>query len=183
MVEEFDLPQSIIDRKVTKMKMISPSNREVDVGKTLSDTEYIGMCRREVFDQFLRERAEKNGAKLVNGLMMRMEQKGAPAMRRRAARGAAPRRARVFAAGLPRRHGAAGGSPLRPGESKSAAGVAQAAGAPGHRPPSGARRPLSNAAHPTPFRTADAEGPITIHYNSYETGSKVGAGVGRRLRT
>lgn len=95
MVEEFDLPQSIIDRKVTKMKMISPSNREVDVGKTLSDTEYIGMCRREVFDQFLRERAEKNGAKLVNGLMMRMEQK-------------------------------------------------------------------------------DAEGPITIHYNSYETGSKVG---------
>jgi len=77
MVEEFDLPQSIIDRKVTKMKMISPSNREVDVGKTLSETEYIGMCRREVFDQFLRERAEQNGAKLVNGLMMRMEQKGA----------------------------------------------------------------------------------------------------------
>jgi geranylgeranyl reductase len=27
------------------MKMISPSNREVDVGKTLSETEYIGMCR------------------------------------------------------------------------------------------------------------------------------------------
>ncbi|GBF91337.1 geranylgeranyl reductase [Raphidocelis subcapitata] len=80
MVEEFDLPQSIIDRKVTKMKMISPSNREVDVGKTLSETEYIGMCRREVFDQFLRERAEKNGATLVNGLMMRMEQKARPAL-------------------------------------------------------------------------------------------------------
>jgi geranylgeranyl reductase len=31
--------------QVTKMKMISPSNREVDVGKTLSETEYIGMCR------------------------------------------------------------------------------------------------------------------------------------------
>lgn len=27
MVEEFDLPMEIIDRKVTKMKMISPSNR------------------------------------------------------------------------------------------------------------------------------------------------------------
>jgi geranylgeranyl reductase len=74
MVEEFDLPQSIIDRKVTKMKMISPSNREVDVGKTLSETEYIGMCRREVFDAYLRERAEKNGAKLENGLMKRIEQ-------------------------------------------------------------------------------------------------------------
>ena len=34
--------------QVTKMKMISPSNRAVDVGKTLSETEYIGMCRREV---------------------------------------------------------------------------------------------------------------------------------------
>ena len=48
MVDEFDIPAEIIDRKVTKMKMISPSNREVDVGKTLSETEYIGMCRREV---------------------------------------------------------------------------------------------------------------------------------------
>ena len=34
MVEEFDLPMEIIDRRVTKMKMISPSNREVDVGQT-----------------------------------------------------------------------------------------------------------------------------------------------------
>jgi geranylgeranyl reductase len=33
--------------QVTKMKMISPSNREVDVGRTLSETEYIGMCRCE----------------------------------------------------------------------------------------------------------------------------------------
>lgn len=73
MVEEFDLPMEIIDRKVTKMKMISPSNREVDVGKTLSEKEWIGMCRREVFDDFLRKRAEKNGAKIVNGLMMRMD--------------------------------------------------------------------------------------------------------------
>ena len=76
MVEEFDLPAEIIDRKVTKMKMISPSNREVDVGRTLSDAEYIGMCRREVMDAFLRERAVKEGAQLINGLMMRMEQPG-----------------------------------------------------------------------------------------------------------
>jgi len=73
MVEEFDLPMEIIDRKVTKMKMISPSNREVDVGKTLSEREWIGMCRREVFDDFLRKRAKQNGAKVVNGLMMKLE--------------------------------------------------------------------------------------------------------------
>ena len=37
MIGEFDLPEEIVDRKVTKMKMISPSNREVDVGRTLSE--------------------------------------------------------------------------------------------------------------------------------------------------
>jgi geranylgeranyl diphosphate/geranylgeranyl-bacteriochlorophyllide a reductase len=73
MVEEFDLPMEIIDRRVTKMKMISPSNREVDVGKTLNDKEWIGMCRREVFDDYLRKRAAKLGANVINGLMMRMD--------------------------------------------------------------------------------------------------------------
>ena len=74
MVGEFDLPTEIIDRKVTKMKMISPSNREVDVGKTLSETEYIGMCRREVLDSFMRNRAKDRGAQVINGLVMRLEQ-------------------------------------------------------------------------------------------------------------
>jgi geranylgeranyl reductase len=59
--------------QVTKMKMISPSNREVDVGRTLSETEYIGMCRREVMDDFMRRRANAMGATLVNGLMMGLE--------------------------------------------------------------------------------------------------------------
>ncbi|KAF2311318.1 hypothetical protein GH714_021716 [Hevea brasiliensis] len=45
MVGEFDLPMDIIDRKVTKMKMISPSNIAVDIGKTLKPHEYIGMVR------------------------------------------------------------------------------------------------------------------------------------------
>jgi geranylgeranyl reductase len=73
MVDEFKLPMEIIDRKVTKMKMISPSNKEVDVGKTLSDKEWIGMCRREVFDDYLRNRAQKNGAQILNGLMMKLD--------------------------------------------------------------------------------------------------------------
>jgi uncharacterized protein YbjQ (UPF0145 family) len=63
------------------MKMISPSNREVDVGRTLSETEYIGMCRREVMDAYLRDRAEKLGANIVNGLMMKMEQPGGLGLR------------------------------------------------------------------------------------------------------
>lgn len=73
MVDEFDLPEEIIDRKVTKMKMISPSNREVDVGKTLSEKEYIGMCRREVLDDYLRKRAGKKGATVINGLVKKVQ--------------------------------------------------------------------------------------------------------------
>jgi geranylgeranyl diphosphate/geranylgeranyl-bacteriochlorophyllide a reductase len=67
MVAEFDLPPEIIDRQVRKMKMISPSNVEVNIGQTLKPDEYIGMCRREVLDGFLRDRAAKLGAKLING--------------------------------------------------------------------------------------------------------------------
>lgn len=51
-------------------------HREVDVGKTLSETEWIGMCRREVMDDFLRNRAKKLGANIINGLFMKMEDKG-----------------------------------------------------------------------------------------------------------
>ncbi len=77
MVAEFDLPDSIIDRKVRNMRMISPSNREVDIsldkvyGKT--EDEYIGMCRREVMDAFMRNRAAELGAQLINGLVTKID--------------------------------------------------------------------------------------------------------------
>ncbi|MFL0740636.1 MAG: geranylgeranyl reductase [Prochlorococcus sp.] len=78
MVAEFDLPESIIDRKVRNMKMISPSNREVDITLdkvygTEEKNEYIGMCRREVMDAFLRNRAADLGASLINGLVTKIE--------------------------------------------------------------------------------------------------------------
>lgn len=69
MVEEFSLPSTIIDRKVRKMKLISPTNREVDIGQTLLPEEYIGMTRREVLDSFLRDRAIGVGAVAVNALV------------------------------------------------------------------------------------------------------------------
>ena len=77
MVEEFDLPESIIDRKVRNMRMISPSNREVDIRLDKiygeSDKEYIGMLRREVMDSFMRNRAAELGANLVNGLVSNID--------------------------------------------------------------------------------------------------------------
>jgi geranylgeranyl reductase len=73
MVDEFDLPPEIIDRRVRKMKMISPSNIEVNIGQTLKDDEYIGMCRREVMDSFMRNRAADLGATLINGTVFKLE--------------------------------------------------------------------------------------------------------------
>ncbi|HEY9709275.1 MAG TPA: geranylgeranyl reductase [Oculatellaceae cyanobacterium] len=72
MVSEFDLPPEIIDRQVRKMKMISPSNVEVDINIE-KEHEYIGMCRREVLDGFMRDRAAKLGAKLINGTVHKLE--------------------------------------------------------------------------------------------------------------
>lgn len=72
MVSEFDLPPEIIDRRVRKMKMISPSNVEVDIN-LINQDEYIGMCRREVLDGFMRDRAAKLGAKLINGTVHKLE--------------------------------------------------------------------------------------------------------------
>jgi len=69
MVDEFGLPTEIIDRKVRKMKMISPSNVEVDIGQTLAPDEYIGMTRREILDSYLRDRAIEYGAVPYNGLV------------------------------------------------------------------------------------------------------------------
>ncbi|MDY6803681.1 MAG: geranylgeranyl reductase [Cyanobacteriota bacterium] len=72
MVSEFDLPPEIIDRRVRNMKMISPSNVEVDIRIEKQD-EYIGMCRREILDGFLRDRAESLGANLINGTVHKLE--------------------------------------------------------------------------------------------------------------
>ncbi|HBB34624.1 MAG TPA: geranylgeranyl reductase [Cyanobacteria bacterium UBA8803] len=72
MVSEFDLPPEIIDRRVRKMKMISPSNIEVDINLEKED-EYIGMCRREVLDGFMRNRAAQLGAKLINGTVHKLD--------------------------------------------------------------------------------------------------------------
>lgn len=69
MIGEFDMPESVVDRKVRRMKMISPTDVEVDIGDTLKPDEYIGMCRREIMDKFLRDRAFEYGAKPINALV------------------------------------------------------------------------------------------------------------------
>lgn len=73
MLDEFSIPPELIDRKVTQLKMISPSNLTVDFGKTLKPHQYIPMLRREVLDAYLRKRAESNGALLIPALVTNLE--------------------------------------------------------------------------------------------------------------
>ena len=51
------------------MNLISPTGVEVSIGSTLKPDEYIGMCRREILDKYLRDRAIEYGAECVNGLV------------------------------------------------------------------------------------------------------------------
>ena len=51
------------------MNLVSPTGVEVDIGSTLQPDEYIGMCRREIMDKYLRDRAIDYGAQVVNGLV------------------------------------------------------------------------------------------------------------------
>ncbi|KAK3015522.1 hypothetical protein RJ639_005770 [Escallonia herrerae] len=78
MLDEFDIPSHLVDRKVTHMKIISPSNLTVDFGKTLKPHEFISMLRREVLDSYLRSRAESNGAVSIKALVTRLEVPSSP---------------------------------------------------------------------------------------------------------
>ncbi|GMI97333.1 hypothetical protein like AT1G74470 [Hibiscus trionum] len=74
MVDEFSIPLHLIDRHVTKMKIISPSNLTVDFGsKSLRAHESIPMLRREVLDSFLRTRAGTAGARIIPSLVTHLE--------------------------------------------------------------------------------------------------------------
>ncbi len=55
------------------MKLISPTNVEVDIGDTLQPNEYIGMCRREILDKYLRDRAISYGAEAIQGLVTQID--------------------------------------------------------------------------------------------------------------
>jgi geranylgeranyl reductase len=63
LVREFEIPESLLEAKVTTARMISPANCKVDmpVGG------WVGMVKRGTFDEWLRNRAASNGATRVTG--------------------------------------------------------------------------------------------------------------------
>lgn len=64
-LRDFNIPDNLFERKVSKVAIIAPSGYEV-----LSDLEdgYIGMVDRVRFDPWLREKAVEGGARLIEGM-------------------------------------------------------------------------------------------------------------------
>ncbi|ABU59791.1 geranylgeranyl diphosphate reductase [Roseiflexus castenholzii] len=70
---EFDLPETLISRKVHHALVHSPSERVVEIevaGVHRSDQDYIAMCCREEFDCYIRQRAVQHGATLIEGQLI-----------------------------------------------------------------------------------------------------------------
>ena len=59
LIRDFQIPERLICARIRAARMVAPSHREVDMP---IDGGYVGMVDREVFDEFLRERAAEGGA-------------------------------------------------------------------------------------------------------------------------
>ncbi|MGQ9805320.1 MAG: geranylgeranyl diphosphate reductase [Chlorobiales bacterium] len=71
LIEEFEIPDFLVERKVTAMAVRSPKGKIVTM--TMPNG-FVGMVRRERFDKFLRERAAQNGATLLEGKFRTIEE-------------------------------------------------------------------------------------------------------------
>ncbi len=69
-MREFDIPESRLANRVYSARMISPSDRTVDMP---IEGGYVGMVDREHFDEWLRERAAETGATRRTGTFERIE--------------------------------------------------------------------------------------------------------------
>lgn len=65
LLKEFDVPESLLVNRVHAARMISPKGRHVDMPV---EDGWVGMVDRDVFDQWLRDRAGANGVERRTGL-------------------------------------------------------------------------------------------------------------------
>jgi geranylgeranyl diphosphate/geranylgeranyl-bacteriochlorophyllide a reductase len=69
LMEEFDIPQSLLVARVDAARMVSPAGVAVDMP---IEGGYVGMVDREVFDSWLRDRACRSGVDLRWGTFKRI---------------------------------------------------------------------------------------------------------------
>lgn len=70
LIQDFDIPDSQIVARINTARMISPSQRHVDIP---IENGYVGMVDREHFDEFLRVRAHRAGAHRFTGTFTRIQ--------------------------------------------------------------------------------------------------------------
>jgi geranylgeranyl reductase len=70
LMRDFDIPDSLLVAHATSARMIAPSAREVDMP---IEGGFVGMVDRDVFDEWLRERAASAGAERRTGVFERIE--------------------------------------------------------------------------------------------------------------
>lgn len=70
LIQDFEIPDSQIVARISTARMISPTQRKVDIP---IENGFVGMVDREHFDEFLRERASQAGAERFTGTFLRIE--------------------------------------------------------------------------------------------------------------
>ena len=70
LIADFDIPDSQIVARISTARMISPTQRSVDIP---IENGFVGMVDREHFDEFLRCRAADTGADRFTGTFLRIE--------------------------------------------------------------------------------------------------------------
>ena len=70
LIRDYAIPDELIVAKIKCARMVAPSNRQVDIP---IDNGYVGMVDRDVFDEWLRERAAQHGAVRARGRFERLE--------------------------------------------------------------------------------------------------------------
>jgi geranylgeranyl reductase len=73
LISDFNIPDAQVVARINTARMISPSQRQVDIP---IENGYVGMVDREHFDAFLRDRAAQAGATPLTGTFTKIERDG-----------------------------------------------------------------------------------------------------------
>jgi len=73
LIEEFNLPAELVEKKLSHMRARSPKGRVIGMHMPNG---YVGMVRRERFDRYLRDQAGKSGCEVMEGLVSSIDRQG-----------------------------------------------------------------------------------------------------------
>lgn len=73
LIEEFSIPDPLVEKKLSKMSVRSPKGKMISMEMPNG---YVGMVRRERFDSYLRDKAKRHGADVVEALVKEIKRNG-----------------------------------------------------------------------------------------------------------